>query len=115
MGETFNLIQHYAMWNNDALSHAANPHHGDGAHREYITSVKHFSQWIRRDAHILKSPLEIVLSLLRQPEVSIPRRMLLDFRKDTFFPLLPANMLGGNRSDFDAVVAILMGHEGEVR
>jgi hypothetical protein len=44
MGEAFNLIRHYAMWNNDALSHAANPPHGDFAHREYITSVKHFSQ-----------------------------------------------------------------------
>ena len=112
VGEAFNLIQHYAKWNNEALSHAANPPPGDYAYCEYITSVKHFSQWVRRDAHVLKSPLEVVLSLLRQPEVSIPRTRLLEYRKDTFFPLLPANMLGGNKSHFDELIAVLKGHEG---
>ena len=113
MGEAFNLIQHYAMWRNDALSHAANPPHGDGAYRKY-TSVKHFSKWVRRDAHILKSQSEIICSLLRQPDVSSPRIMLLDSLKQISLPFSPKRMLGGNKSDLDAPVAVLKGPEGKV-
>ena len=99
-GETFNLVRQSAT-----LMQLASTEDID------MTSVDHFNRWIRRDAHEFSCGSSVALSALRQPETSKARKQHIDSRDHV--PGVPWLVLGGSL-DFDAVVSVLKGHNGEV-
>ena len=77
-------------------------------------SPEHFLRWLLRDAHLLRSVDQIVLSALRQPAVSKVREMCIELLRDTPSVLgLPRMVLGGVQ-DFSSIRSILLGHKGSV-
>ena len=78
-----------------------------------LAKADHFNRWIRRDAHeMIVSAGCVAASALRQPTMSKAREEYLISRSRMFG--MPWMVLGG-QVDFDAVVAVLKGHESAVK
>ena len=100
-GETFNLV-----WQSATFLQLVSSEDID------FVRADHFNRWIRRDAHEFFCTGRLVASVLRQPMSSKARAQhLVDKPR---MPGLPWLMLGGQSTDFDAVVSVLKGHEREV-
>jgi hypothetical protein len=78
------------------------------------TRVYHYLRWLLRDAHSFSSVDTIALSILRQPLVSKVPVMYNEYQENKqMVPFLPLVVLG-RQVHFDAITAVLRGHEGTV-